>query len=52
MKIFVTLSNGTKKETSIKVYPKTMVAEILHDLISKKIINRLDAEDCVLTFGK
>ena len=48
----ITLANFTKKETSIKLTPRTIIAEILHDLINKKIINRLEADDCIITFGK
>jgi hypothetical protein len=52
LKIVVVLSNSTKRETSLKITPKTIIAEILHDLINKKIINRLEADDCMITFGK
>lgn len=52
LQIKITMGNHSKKETSIKLPPKTLVAEIIHDLISKKIINKQDAEECTIMFGK
>lgn len=34
------MSNLSKKETTVRLPPKTIVAEIIHDLISKKIITK------------
>lgn len=52
LRIQVTLSNQSKKDTTVKVTDKTIIAEILHDLINKKIISKSDAQDCTISIGK
>lgn len=46
------MGNQTFKETSLKITPKTILAEIIHNLIAKKLINKTEADECNLFFGK
>jgi hypothetical protein len=52
LRVQVTLSNQIKKDTTVKVTDKTIIAEIIHDLINKKIISKSDAEECTISLGK